>query len=156
MGIFGCMQLPVSRIIVFALFVLFGLSNCTERRNQNEDPLGNLPADFSSFYQQFHTDTAFQLTHIVFPLKGLRGDNVLDSNGIALPWVKETWKLHKRIENMRDYQQTFDVLSDDLIVETIEERDAPIAMQRRFARMSDGWHLIFYAEMQPQSRRKSN
>jgi len=130
------------------------LTGCTER-HQKEAIDDAVPKDFRSFYQQFLEDSSYQLEHIVFPLDGIRGKDNADTSMTFIPWQKDTWALHKRVADMDNYYHTFDILSDDLIVETIEERNAPIAMQRRYARMADGWHLIYYIEMQPMSRKQN-
>lgn len=148
------MRLRLSVILLTSLVILSGLLSCTEK--QQEATIDEaLPADFRSFYDKFLADSAFQFEHIVFPLQGVRGIDNFDTTRADIPWQKDTWKLHKPISKISDYQHTFDILSDDLIVETIEERNAPIAMQRRFARMADGWHLIYYIEMQPMSKKVS-
>jgi len=149
------MRFQLNSILLFSFIILIGLTNCTENQNQQDESMEGLPADFLSFYKQFHHDSTFQMAHIAFPLQGIRGPNNLDSSETFIPWQKVGWKLHKPIDNLIDYQKTFDVLSSDLIVETIEQRGAPIAMQRRFALMADGWHLIYYIEMQPMSRQES-
>jgi hypothetical protein len=141
--------------ILFGLLVLMaGTCGCTRNHRQEEGAMNGLPPDFKSFYHQFHHDSTFQMEHIVFPLQGLPGHADPDSTGSVMLWQKETWKIHKPIDHIEDYIHTFDILGDDMIVETIEERNAPIAMQRRFARMAAGWHLIYYIEMQALSKKR--
>jgi hypothetical protein len=143
-----------SRNIFFLWLIFTGLlPACTQSTETQEESLAGLPAEFIMFYDQFLSDSAFQIAHISFPLQGLPGPDNIDSNGAFIPWEKASWTIHKPIANSSDYVHTFDFLSDDLIVETIEERDAPIAMQRRYARMADGWHLIYYVDMQPMSKK---
>jgi len=148
------MRLLLKSILLCSVLIQFGLASCSGGQHQGDEELEGLPDDFRKFYLHFHQDSAFQIAHIVFPLPGIPGRIDVDSSGVTATWEKETWKMHQRIYNIGDYHHTFDVLSNDLIVETIEERNAPIAMQRRFARMATGWHLIYYIEMQPLSRQE--
>jgi len=30
-----------------------------------------LPDDFKKFYEKFHTDSSYQMKHIIFPLEGI-------------------------------------------------------------------------------------
>ncbi len=152
--IFGCMRFLLSSILLYSIVVLTGLSSCTER-SQEEALDDAVPDDFRTFYSQFFQDSSYQLGHIVFPLQGVRGGDDSDTATAFIPWERDTWRLHRPIQKISDYHHTFDILSDDLIVETIEERNAPIAMQRRFARMAEGWHLIYYIEMQPMSKKQT-
>ena len=46
-----------------------------------------------------------------------------------------------------NYTVQYDVLTPELVLETIRHKTTPFAMQRRFARMADGWNLIYYKEM---------
>lgn len=141
-------------IIFYSLVLLIGSFGCTEKPDEASFDEA-VPADFRTFYSEFLNDSSYQMAHIAFPLQGMRGSDDSDTSSVFIPWQEDNWTLHRAIDNLGNYQQTFDILSDDLIVETIEERDAPIAMQRRFARMADGWHLIYYIEMQPMSQRQT-
>ena len=123
---------------------------------RSEKPIvtdASLPDDFVEFYTLFHHDTAYQYDHISFPLPGLRADGIMsDSTRSESYWTRQQWVPHRRIQSMDDYQQTYNILDESMIIETISEKEGPNAMQRRFALTSDGWQLIYYIEMQPLSQ----
>ena len=122
--------------------------SCGEHSEQvSSGPAENrLPEDFREFYVKFHRDTAFQMAHISWPLTGLRA--AADAEGEST-WTREEWLPHTQIPSSIEYNQKFNVLSEDMIIETIQDKTDQYAMQRRFARTSDGWSLIYYVEMQP-------
>ncbi len=113
----------------------------------------SLPEGFNEFYVRFHRDTAFQMAHISWPLQGIKGGFEPDTNGF---WTRDEWQPHTIIPSAMEYDQQFNVLTEDLVIETIRDRGSQYAMQRRFARTSGGWSMIFYVEMQPAKANKSN
>jgi len=138
-------------LLKVSFFIVIGLL-CHACENTESEALSEntgLPDDFSAFYVKFHRDTAFQRSHIVWPLKGLAAG--LETEG-ETTWARDEWVPHIRIPSSMEYDQTFNVLTDDLVVETIREKDGNDAMQRRFAKLADGWALIYYVEMQPTKR----
>ena len=135
--------------LLLITFLLIGVG-CSDQQGKSEiDMPESLPEDFSQFYQEFHSDTAFQFAHIVFPLRGLRGEDFMSSDRSEYNWTRDEWTPHELISDTEQYQFEYDMIDETMIVETIREKDGPNAMQRRFALMSDGWHLIYYIEMQP-------
>ncbi|MDZ4707157.1 MAG: hypothetical protein SH818_02045 [Saprospiraceae bacterium] len=103
---------------------------------------------FDSFYYQFHTDSMFQLSNIIFPLEGK--PEPMDT----LPfldtyyWSKENWLVH-HLPDIRDsiYEQVFQVIDSTLLREIIFHIPSGYSMERRFSYTGDGWHLIYYAPM---------
>ena len=128
------------------LFACVLLYACESDNTESQNEQIGLPDDFNEFYVRFHRDTAFQFAHISWPLKGTRAG--LEGSEEA-SWSREEWTPHTRMPSSMEYDQSFNVLSDDMVIETIRDRGASYAMQRRFARMSDGWYMIYYVEMQP-------
>ena len=103
------------------------------------------PEGFIDFYQKFHSDSLFQIERITWPLtgKGSRGEE--DATPIP-KWSKEDWRHHRRLDTESGFDQSFEVLSEDLVLEQIVAREGHYQIIRRFARLSGGWHLIYYAE----------
>ena len=103
--------------------------------------------DFPAFYERFHSDSTFQLDRITFPLQGLpeRADStILARNNFR--WSKESWKIQKPFDlSNSEFEQEFLPLSDDLIIEKLSHKKWGLAITRRFARLDDGWHLIYYS-----------
>lgn len=114
-----------------------------------DESMVDLPEDFKEFYYKFHTDSAFQMESIVFPLEGkpsgLSEDEIRYAGGFK--WQKDVWKLHKPFDNednefVREYE-----LFGDMVIEVIKVRGSSIGMERRFAKISDEWTLIYYSAM---------
>lgn len=108
---------------------------------------GDATEDFTAFYQRFHSDSAFQLSRITFPLEGLpqRADSatVVDNN---FRWQKADWKLQQAPpSNSEEFELAFLPLGEDMIIERLTHQQWGLAITRRFARLDDGWHLIYYA-----------
>ena len=137
----------LSKLIFLLWFTPMFLVSC-ERQADNELVAGHLPPDFIEFYTLFHHDTAFQAEHIVFPLQGKRMQTS-DTSSLPDYWTREEWTPHGKFNAGDKFTRTYDILEETMIVETIRQRDGLSAMQRRFAKLSDGWHLIYYVEMQP-------
>jgi hypothetical protein len=58
----------LSTLSIVALSCKNGAKDPAEKVVKPED----LPADFQAFYQRFHADSAYQMSHIEWPLKGER------------------------------------------------------------------------------------
>ena len=104
-------------------------------------------SDFYSFYKQFHSDSLFQIDHIVFPLEGL--PNKVDSLTIAsgdFRWQKEDWIMHRPVDyEMSDFKRQIIPLSDEMVIERIVHESGQYGMIRRFSKIVDEWYLIYYA-----------
>jgi len=108
-----------------------------------------LPAeleDFKIFYERFHTDSSFQMTHISWPLEGKTAPEVgapgTDISGSR--WQPEDWELHKPLEMGGDFVREIDLVGGAVVLEVIRARAGNYAIVRRFARLGDDWYLIYY------------
>lgn len=112
-----------------------------------EEPV--IPADFRAFYDKFHTDTNYQKEHITFPLSGLPANaDTLSYNDFR--WNAENWKWHRNIDpSLTGYDREWQMVTDEMVIETIIQQTSRIGMERRFAKMDNGWMLIYYAGMNP-------
>lgn len=111
------------------------------------DETQRLPEDFESFYVKFHDDSLFQMSHILFPLRGLptNADSMTVAGG-NFHWQESDWKLHKPFNSKKgEFQREFLSLGD-VITEEIYTKDG-FGMQRRFLKTDDEWYLIYYAAM---------
>ena len=134
-------------LLPFALLLFFACKNQPAENTSTDTPNNELPEGFSAFYQQFHHDSAFQMNHIIFPLEGI--PNNADQETIqadTFRWQKETWSLMRPVDyQMSEYQRDFIPLTDELVMERIIHKGGQFGMVRRFAIISDEWHLIYYA-----------
>lgn len=108
-----------------------------------------LPAGFTEFYQRFHTDSIFQMAHIVFPLEGLPPQ--ADTKALAdksFRWQAEDWQMMRPVDwQMSEYERIILPLGSTLVEEHIVHPESGIGMKRRFSVIGDEWHLIYYAGM---------
>jgi len=116
--------------------------------NTADDEGIEIPADFQAFYDQFHTDTVFQIAHIVFPLSGLPANADTLSSAEGWKWQKADWKWHKPIDpTLVGYKRSWQIIGNDMVEETIVQQASGYGLLRRFGRMDGGWMLIYYAGM---------
>ncbi len=122
-------------------------------KNQSSDGAGTTPADaelpegFSEFYQRFHSDSTYQMNHIIFPLEGIPSNADLETiQSGTYRWQKENWSLMRPVDyQMSEYRRDFIPLTKDMIMEQITHKSGQYGMVRRFAIISGEWHLIYYA-----------
>jgi len=125
-------------------------------KNQNQDTASSantdteapaLPAGFSEFYQKFHSDSLYQVEHIVFPLEGL--PNNADSSTVAsknFHWTPENWRMQHPFDfQVSEYKREIVPLTESIVMERIVHQSGQFGMVRRFAVVGGEWHLIYYA-----------
>jgi hypothetical protein len=108
--------------------------------------LEGLPDDFIEFYELFHSDSAYQLRHIAFPLEGFYRDFEKDDDDIySKVWTEDNWILHRRFDpSDQAFNQEFQLLGNSAVKEIISALDGLFIVERRYARLSDGWNLVYY------------
>lgn len=112
--------------------------------------------EFAAFYERFHQDSAFQMERILFPLPGLprEADSALIASG-RYRWTAEDWNLQRPLNLQRsNFKRELIPVSKDLIIEKLIQPEYNLQIERRFSRLEDGWHLIYYAGLNniPKSR----
>jgi hypothetical protein len=136
-----------SLLSLSTLFLVICACGNAETSTQTNGSIGEgtETEDFGSFYEQFHADSLFQLDRISWPLNG---NFIQDSAGVAkdLHYHKGDWSMHRAMVDNPDFVQQIQPLTEDLYVEEIKARAGKYRIERRFARLSDGWHLIYYRE----------
>lgn len=116
---------------------------------EDQQETTTVPADFRTFYDRFHTDTLYQMDHISFPLAGLPA-NADTLTSPSFYWKADHWKWHRPIDpDLTGYERQWQVVSDEMVIETIVQTTTGIGMVRRFAKMGNDWSLIYYAGMNP-------
>ena len=118
-----------------------------DKQIQGGTSLSRLPADFVRFYHRFAIDSAYQMQHISFPLDG--ATRAPGSNGDSLipyHWRKEKWQLHREFDDFNNiFTRKFILIDKNFIIEKITGVDDLFKMERRFAKLHDGWNLIYYS-----------
>jgi hypothetical protein len=129
--------------------IFYGMS-CSSKTG-NGQPTGAPVYDseeFKAFYDRFGKDSIFQLAHTVFPLEGMR--RPLDSLDIPEPlfrWQQENWVMHKAYNDMDGTFSREFIDLGGLVIERISDESGRYTMERRFGKLADGWHLIYYREL---------
>lgn len=110
----------------------------------------NMPPDFLAFYEKFHTDSLYQMSHINWPLQGDKTVPV-DSTTLQLrevQWEARNWRMHHANFDLNDYRIERQAIGDIMVVERVMAKAVNYGIERRFAKQPDGeWALIFYSDM---------
>lgn len=128
------------------ILVLFAFSACKQHpSNPKDSEVSNssgLPEDFLDFYDKFHSDSLYQVSHIVFPLEGnnYNEDNIAE----VKIWTDKNWIHHKSFDDSggtftRSYTEF-----GGIITEKITDDRNISSMERRFSKIQGEWNLIFY------------
>jgi hypothetical protein len=133
------------------------LSNKEEQKQADTTAVNDtLPKDFVIFFDRFHADSAYQLAHISFPLEGLpnsSADDSLTNSSQRYYWQKDKWQLHRPFTDpSHQFDQWFEMLNDRVIEHWIWTKGTNLFLHRRFAKLDDGWYLIYYAGMRPNNQ----
>ena len=88
------------------------------------------------------------MAHILFPLPGqLSLSNEGDEPIADYTWKAETWRMHRTPDLMNGTYKVEYTNVNNLITETISDKDNQFAMVRRFTKSGDDWRMIFYKDM---------
>lgn len=121
--------------MVIAICVLFSCKNEQPQSNSQEYLTSDLPEDFLGFYLKFHSDSLYQLQHIVFPLSEQQD---------GTKWQKIDWMMHKPFDDQGGtFSQSF-VNMNGLIIEYIQDEHKIFNVERRFMKAKNGYDLIYY------------
>ncbi len=146
---------PALSVISIYIFMALIFTNCNRKKEVKEslskEVTKELPADFVTFYEKFHQDSAYQIAHIIFPLEGYPSQ--VDSATVAegtFRWYADTWRMHKMAGfTSSDFTRTFDQAIPGIVNETIRQNGTPFGMFRRYYKRGDDWFLIMYSDMNP-------
>ena len=132
--------------IIAGLAIIFLLFRFTRTCDRKEDAALSDFSSFLSFYEQFHSDSAFQVEHILFPLEGLPSyaDSATMASG-TFRWQEADWKIMRPFDASSEFEKQFIPLTDVLVVEKIMHQSGKFGMERRWAFLRGDWYLIYYA-----------
>jgi hypothetical protein len=102
--------------------------------------------EFNSFYNRFTTDSAFQISRVIFPLEGatyfVNYRDELDS----IPWNKDKWKFCianiYKLDSIK-YKMNILIQGSD-VKENIWIKGSGFEMERRFKLINGKWYLVYY------------
>lgn len=132
-------------IIFFGLFTLFACNQKSPDRAINVSD--HLPSSFLSFYEKFHSDSIYQMNHILFPLEGLPSDEVTAGSMDEFKWEKENWLLHRPFDDMGGTFNRSFLNFNNIIIEKIVSSGETYGMERRYTQQEGKWMLIYYSAM---------
>ena len=151
------MQKKLSKIIIALIaiscvFFFFNRMNNTDQKvpestSQEAEYSNKLPEDFHDFYNSFHSDSIFQMEHIIFPLAGIgkSGDSV--NTIVKKQWLADEWLLHKPFNDQGGtFERSFTNVQG-IVTETITGNGGMFSMEKRYSRLADDWYLIYYQEL---------
>lgn len=141
------------------MILLMFFSSCDHKVNTSSNEgvhedavIDTLPKDFADFFDRFHADSAYQMEHINFPLEGLPATTGI---GDTLPteryfWQKANWIKHNRFNDPGgNFEHWYLVVNDRIIEHWVKMKGTNLHMKRRFAKLDDGWYLIYYQGLRP-------
>jgi hypothetical protein len=122
------------------LTLLLFIGGC--RNHDDTSRTESFPEGFEAFYTRFHTDSLFQMNHILFPLEGKNSSLETEETKF---WGKGNWVLHGEFdESLTDFNRSYRIFKG-IIIEIIQDKYAFSTMERRFAQIDGEWMLIYYA-----------
>ena len=144
----------IAILVLLAGLNLLMINSCISSKqdskdNQSGEKTKTTREDFDDFYFRFHTDSLFQISRVIFPLKGFQSDNT----------TEESEDFDVPNEGINDWiMMHLPVLDSDLILETektdtlVKERiyidAAGFETGRTFIRINNIWYLdYFYTRM---------
>ena len=124
-----------SFICLIALFYSCKNENNTPPPTQATPSTTEIPSDFLAFYDRFHSDSIFQMNHTVFPVM---------SGNPEVKYNKESWQIHKPFDAQGgNFLRSFGNING-IIIELIQEKTGFVTIERRFSKITNDYHLIYY------------
>ncbi|WP_235291076.1 hypothetical protein [Portibacter lacus] len=136
----------MKKILFIALVVFLGACREEKTVQVEEEPVlsTELPQGFHDFYDQFHSDSNFQMQHIIFPLKGTATKkDSMETITLDKEYVAENWKLHKPFNADAGFNRSFTAMGD-LVIEKMQDDMGLFTIERRWGKVDSTWSLIYY------------
>ena len=140
-----------NRIFIFSILfigILVFFSYKNKKASTKTDNAAYNTEEFLIFYDRFSKDSVYQMEHIVFPLEGKKAPvDSLYRDDDDFRWNTDGWILQKEYDDVDGTFSREFLDINGLIIERIGDVSGKFTMERRFGRLSSGWHLIYYREM---------
>ena len=134
--------------LIFSLPMILLLTNCKQKA-ASAAQLTEMPSDFVAFYENFHSDSIFQIEHIQWPLDGMRAIEI-DSvrHMMETEWQPSEWLMHKPVDfSSGQFKREMVWLDSTFVTEFVRYTAADYGLERRFSKAGGEWLLIYYREM---------
>ena len=135
--------------LFFAFLFIYGISCKNKVETEKDENIAMYETkEFKDFYERFGKDSVYQMQHIVFPLEGIRSmQDSLDIPDPDFKWQEDKWKIHGIFDDMNGSFIREFLSMKGIVIEKITDQSGTFTMERRFAKLSSGWNLIYYREM---------
>jgi len=128
-------KMKASYILLLLFFFACKSNTDSNQESSPAEQVIEIPAEFVDFYEKFHTDSLFQVDHIIFPVKGSTSDQTYN---------KENWVMHKPFDSQGgNYERSFNNING-IIIEFVQEQSGFATIERRFSKISGEYQLIYY------------
>jgi len=122
-------------LILFLMILCISCHSEKQGKPSYDELVIEIPEDFLKFYNSFHSDSLFQMAHIIFPL---------EASSDSTKWLKADWRLHKPFDSQSgEFTRQFDNLGG-IIVELMQDQTKTVTIERRFSKMGEEYQLIYY------------
>ena len=141
------MKFKTLYLLAFIQFILFVGCKQKQETSIGKPKRLELPKGFAEFLDTFQTDSIYQMNHIIFPLEGaVRAPGENPDSMIPYKWRKYKWQLHHKFNNYDSiFKRSFVIFNETTIIEKTSAINGLFKMERRFAKMDNGWNLIYYS-----------
>lgn len=135
--------------LFFAVLIIYGISCKNKAETENDENIAMYETkEFKDFYERFGKDSVYQMQHVVFPLEGVRAmRDSLDIPDPSFKWQEDKWIIHGLFDDMNGTFIREFLSMKGIVIEKITDQSGTFTMERRFAKLSSGWNLIYYREM---------
>lgn len=138
--------------MMLPLAILFFACQNSPTGSSKSVPFNQLPDDFQTFYEKFHTDSAYQMAHIEWPLRGetaVQADSISPERRLA-SWTPENWTIQRQVDfSTGEFKGEWEMLGEEFVIERIKYAAANYGLERHFIKRDDGqWQLMYYSDMQ--------
>jgi len=137
--LFSFTPLPRNTSLIFYAFIFLLACESSPSEASAQDGEG-LPDEFVTFYDKYHSDSAFQWEHTLFPLPYLGEKRAIEE------WTAENWIMHKPvdIENSQIFERSFYRMGKSIVGEEIISPSLKLKIERRWKKTEGRWLLIYY------------
>jgi hypothetical protein len=133
-------------IIAFSIFFTSCKSKAGNIHVEDSESHSKKQAEsFDEFNQKFHSDSAFQLSRIVFPLSGETKDGWK-----SIEWTAKNWELHKEPVKKEFQSSEFRhkyLRTDTSVFEKYWIDSSGVLIERKFLLKEGKWYLLYYTDL---------
>ena len=100
--------------------------------------------DFTAFYQQFLSDSSFQMDRVRFPLPGQKF--TADVEDSTYRWTREDWRVLSEPQLDTTHFSRDLSVSDTLATDVIEGKNSGFYFEMVYRPLDHQWHLVYMVD----------